>query len=119
MTKRDKLLIAMLSTSTTEKAIKAAGVSKNFAYKLLKDHEFIKDLDNARAMMINDAARYLQGHLEKASTELIKIIEDETIKPQIRINAINSLFAACKSMTELSDVLQRIERLEEILKNDN
>ena len=50
--------------------------------------------------------------------ELVDILEDKEIKPQIRLNAVDMLLRHAYKQTELVDILTRIEALEEMSKRD-
>lgn len=109
--KQSAFLEAMLQCSTISKAAKMAGISPNTATKYMRDAEFQTELTKRRGECISDVVRYLQGKLSKCAEELMKIIDDPEIQPQIKINAVNSVFAFSKSMTE-AEIITRLEAIE-------
>ena len=113
--KQIAFLQAMLEESTVLKASERAGISRSTAYKYLADENFTKELNKRRNEAITDTVRYLQGKLGLCSEELIKIIEDELSAPQVKINAINAVFANCKALTDTGEVLERMQRIEEMM----
>lgn len=113
--KQQAFLTAMLEHSTVLKAAEVAGISRQTAYKYLNDEAFKAELAQRRGQCVGEAVQYLKGKLSKCSEELIKIIDDSEVSPQVRINAINAAFAAYKSLGEVAEVQERLERLERLM----
>ena len=117
--KQAALLKALLEQSTVAKAAEVAGISRNTAFRYLKEPEFQAELAKRRSECISDTVRYLQGKLSSCSEILIDIAENTEVADQVRINAINSVFANCKAMTEISDVITRLEQVEKLMEAGN
>lgn len=115
--KQTAFLKAMLEESTISKAVKAAGISRDTAYKYLKDPSFKAELDKRRSECLNDTVRFLQTNLTLCSEQLISIIEKEGTADQVKINAINTVFANFKAMAETADIVERLEQIEELMKS--
>lgn len=115
--KQTAFLKAMLEESTISKAVKAAGISRDTAYKYLKDPSFKAELDKRRSECLNDTVRFLQTKLTLCSEQLISIIEKEDTADQVKINAINTVFANFKAMAETADIVERLEQIEELMKS--
>lgn len=113
--KQTRFLQAMLEESTISKAAAVAGISRETAYKYLKEPEFKAELDKRRSDCLNDTVRYLQGKLALCSEQLMKIIENESTADQVKINAINTVFTNVKTMTETADVIARLEAIEQMI----
>lgn len=118
MTKKEGFLKALMENSTISNAIVQAGISKYTAYKYLNDEDFKNELARLKAEVMSEAVTYLQGKLSRCSEVLMDIVNDPEISPQIRINAINSVFTNTKAMTESVDILLRIADLEERTKSE-
>lgn len=112
MTKKDDFLVALMQHPTVTAAAKAANVRRATAHTWLNDPEFQRDLSRLRTETLGAVASYLQGRLALCAEALMAIVEDEHVSPQIRINAIQQTFAACRSLTENVEMLHRIEELE-------
>lgn len=112
-TKQSLFLQAMLEESTIVKASEKAGISRKTAYNYMKNPEFKKELNKRRSECINDTVRFLQGKLALCGETLVEIIEKPNVSEQIKINAINSIYANCKAMTETADIMTRLEQIEE------
>ncbi|MCI8564958.1 MAG: hypothetical protein HFI39_01345, partial [Lachnospiraceae bacterium] len=54
----------------------------------------------ARQTAVNDAVAYLQGNLSKCAEVLMGIVRDKEAQPQVRINAVNSVFAGIKGLSK-------------------
>lgn len=112
--RKNKFLLALLEESTITKAAEKAGISRPTAYKFLKDADFQAELSERKSETIDGCIRYLQGKLALCNETLIAIIEDPTTAPQVKINAINSVYATCKSMTETAELLEMSEKVERL-----
>lgn len=113
--KQSAFLKAMLEESTISKAAKAAKISRETAYKYLKDLEFKAELDKRRSECLNDTVRFLQSKLTVCSEQLVRIIENEYTADQVKINAINTLFSNFKSMSETVEIIARLEEIERLM----
>jgi ACT domain-containing protein len=118
MTKKEAFLVALMENPTISKAIEQAGISKSTGYKYLGDDDFQKELLKRKSEAMSEAVTYLQGKLSRCGEVLMDIVEDTEISPQVRINAINSVFSNTKLMTESVDILLRIAELEEKTKSN-
>lgn len=112
--RKNKFLVALLEESSITKAAEKAGISRPTAYKFLKDPDFQAELSERKSETIDGCIRYLQGKLALCNETLISIIEDPTTAPQVKINAINSVFATVKSMTETAELLEMSEKVERL-----
>lgn len=108
-----KLLQALLEESNVSKAATAAGISRNTAYQYMKKPEFERELNRRRSECINDTVRFLQGKLALCGETLIGIIESPEASDQVKINAINAVYANCKAMTETVEVINRLQKIED------
>lgn len=115
--KQNAFLKAMLEHSTISKAAKEAGIARETAYRYLKNPEFQAELTKRRAECINDTVRFLQGKLAFCSETLIGIVENPDAADQVKINAINAVFANCKAMTETAEIVTRLEQLESLIES--
>lgn len=113
--KQTAFLKAMLEESTISKAAKAAGIARDTAYRYLKNPDFQAELTKRRGECINDTVRFLQGKLSLCSEVLIQIVEKPETSDQVKINAINAVFQNCRAMTETAEIIERLERIEELM----
>ena len=61
------------------------------------------------------ADKYLQDKLKECSQALMDIVRSTTASPQVKINAINSIFSNCNKLTETNDILTKLAEIEERL----
>lgn len=115
--KQIAFLKAMLEESTITKAAERAGITRNTAYKFLADKTFSEELKKRRTECINDTVRYLQGKLSMCSETLVEIIENPDTNAQIKINAVNAIYATCKSMTETAEIITRLDQIEKLIES--
>lgn len=86
-------------------------------YKYLKDDAIKNAIANQRIEIMQGATKNLQVNLSLCSDELIKIIKSDETPPQIKINAINSVFNNCNKLTEQLDIISEIESIKEKLED--
>ena len=117
--KQTAFLQAMLKESTVSKAAEAAGISRETAYRYLKDADFVAKLNKLRTECLNDTVRFLQGKLTLCSEQLVRIIESEDAADQVKINAINMVFANFRTMFETAEVTARLEQIEQYMRSED
>lgn len=108
---------AYLSESDINKVCKKLDITRPTYYKYLNDDAVKKEIYKIRLATIENTARYLQDNLDLCSKELIDIIKSKEIAPQIKINAINSVFNNCNKLTEQIDIISKLESIEQRLSN--
>ena len=110
--KQTAFLKAMLEESTIKKAAEKAGISRDTAYKYLKNEKFQAELNKRRSECVTDTVRFLQSKLSICSETLVNIVENPETGAQIKINAINAIFTNCKALLETTEILQKMAELE-------
>lgn len=110
--KQIKFLEAMLEECNVKRAAEKAKISRNTAYKYLNDPEFTKELQARQNDLVGETVAFLQSKLHLCNTELVKIVEDHDINAQVRINAIKTLYSACKELTDTAVIMERMKNIE-------
>ena len=95
---------------------KTLKITKQTYYNYINDDAIKQEIYNIRCSMLSNTTNYLQSCLDECSKELMSIIHDKTTAPQIKINAINSIFNNCNKLTEQVDILSKINDIEQRLK---
>lgn len=91
-------------------------ISRATYYNYLK-LDAVKDAINSQIQdLLIDTTKYLQANLNKASKELINIIDSKDTPPQTKINAINCIFNNTFKLTEQTDIITRLNDIENKLK---
>lgn len=99
----EKLIAALLSAPTIRDAAKAADVSESLMYSRLKEYSFRKQLNEQRALILEDVRTALQAHLTNAVRVMGEICNDKKAPPQTRLNAAQSIL---KSALKLAEVIE-------------
>ena len=114
--KQSKFIDTYLASKNMTETCKKLKISRNTAYNYLKD-EIVKDeINKRRTELMSDTTLFLQGNLQECSNMLMAIVKSENTTPQVKINAINSIFNNCNKLIETSDILVRLNNIEEQLK---
>lgn len=99
-TRQDILIQAFLTCPNVTEVSKKTGIPRSTIYGISKKEEFQERLAEARQAAVNDAVAYLQGNLSECAEVLMDIVRDKEAQPQVRINAINSVFAGVKGLSK-------------------
>ena len=111
----DEVVIsALLSEPTISKAAEKCGLSQRQIYERMKQKNFKEEYHQAKRSILESATNALQACLTAATETTIQIMQDAENSPQIRLNAAGMIFNQCQKMTEVVDILDRIESLEEM-----
>lgn len=111
--KQIELISNILQSPSLAEAIKKTGVAASTAYRWhSSDKEFIAELNRVKQETLESVTVYLQASLVRCSDELMDIVKDKEISPQIRINAISLIFQNARALTEQIDILKRLTDLE-------
>lgn len=113
--KQRAFLEAMLQCPTITEASKMADISRDTAYKYLKDEAFKKELSKRQGEHISGTVRFLQSKLNACAETLAEIVENPETPPQIKINACNAIFQNCKAMTDTAEIIERLEEIERVM----
>ena len=114
MTNQEKVLAALLTSSTKQEAAAKAGISSRQLRRYLDKPEFLAEYQRRKTAMIEDATTQLQNSLSGAIAALSDIAEDERAERYARISAARAILLYCVRYTEASEIIPRLERLEEI-----
>ena len=110
-----KFIDTYLSSKSITETCKKLKITRSTAYRYLKEDKVKAEIDKRRGELINDTTLYLQDSLQECSRQLMEIIKDPNTTPQVKINAINSIFNNCNKLTETNDILTKIASIEERL----
>ncbi len=108
----EKILSALLSTTSKRKAAAVCGISERQVYARLADPVFRSEYDKRRRRLLSDACEALQRSLTAAVEELVYIAHDAETSPQTRLNACEAILRGACRFTELTEITNRIEKLE-------
>ena len=106
---------AYIKEQDINKVCSILNITRPTYYKYLNTDAVKKEINKIRLETLENTARYLQDNLSVCSKELINIITSKDTSPQIKINAINSVFNNCNKLTEQVDILNRLSEVEDRL----
>lgn len=112
----EKVINAFLENDKISDIMAATGLSRGTINKYREDEDFQRVLFERKEQFVSAAVTKMQAALSESAEVLQKIIKNEDISPQVRINAISVLFQQCKNWTTELDLMKRIEAIEEGLK---
>lgn len=90
-------------------------ISRASYYNYINNEEIKKEINRQLAEILKDTTRYLKSKLNRCSIELMNIIESDKTPPQVKINAINSVFTNTLKLTEQVDIINKLESIEQRL----
>ena len=117
--KQAKALSALLNNPTQERAAAAAGVGISTLKRYLADPDFQAEYQKAMSKLIEGAATQAKQSLSPALSCLREIVNDGKKSDMARIQAARSLLEYGLRLTEVYDLSQRIDRLEELADGGN
>ena len=111
--KQHAAINALLATRTVEEAAETAGCHPASIRRWMKDGEFSAAYRRARRDALDGAIAALQG----SATRAVHTLEDELDSDSsgVRVRAAISILDRAIKGTELYDVIERLEALEEVL----
>lgn len=109
----EKIISALLATTKIKDAAILCGVSESTLYARMRKPQFKELYGQVRRNLIDQGTAALQGHLNSAIQTIADIQEDETVPPQVRLNAAEAIIRNTLKLTEQNDILARLDALEE------
>jgi len=113
-----KALNALLNTGTRKEAAKAANLDERTIRRYMEDANFMTEYRKACDALIDDATRQLKQMLPLGMDALEHLLTGETISDATRHAAVRTLFEYAVKYSELNDVEQRLDRIEQNLRID-
>ncbi|NLI22315.1 MAG: hypothetical protein GX418_12330 [Clostridiales bacterium] len=109
----ERVLAALLSSTTRKEAAIKAGVSERTVYEYLQDADFAARYAALRKGLVTDAAAQLQQGLSPAIATLRAIVTDGQADIRVRVASARALLEYGIKYSELSDVYTQLEGKEE------
>ena len=110
--REEKILAALLATSTVRDASKKCGVPERTIHRRLADPNFRAEYQQRRSELVRVAWDGLRGSLEDATAVVRELMADPLAPPQTRLNAARTTLEFTLKATEQLDILTRLEALE-------
>ena len=111
--KREKYLVALLTSSTKTEAYKTAHISKATANRIEQDPGFIAQYNKVRRQAMTQASDKLQGLASKAVDTLATIMDSEQATPTERTRVAKIILDGAYQAQQTQDILERLDKLEQ------
>ena len=112
MASREQIIAGLLVNGTVTATAEQLGTSRAGIYKAMQEEGFQEAYSKAKQGLLTEVCSNLVSTLLEAVNVTRGIMNDAENSPQIRLNASQILFNTCIRLTEQTEVLQRIEKLE-------
>lgn len=113
---RDETIIeALLTSATARSAAAKLGINEQTIYRRKRETEFIRKYEETRRERTEMARNALQSTAHAAVATLAQIMRDKNAPAQTRVNASAEILRQNVKYTEMSDILEKIERLEALI----
>jgi hypothetical protein len=115
--KEQKLLSALLSKKDVRASAEKSGVSEATAWRWLKDNEFTAEYRRVR----RDAVEQTAAQLQRASGEAGETLQKNLScgNPNAEIAAARIILEQSVKAIEILDLTERLEKIEDAVKNRN
>lgn len=113
--KQLKFIDVYFKEQNIDNICKTLKITKQTYYNYINDDAVKQEIYSIRCNMLSNTTNYLQSYLDECSKELMSIIHNEKTAPQIKINAINSIFNNCNKLTGQVDILTKLNSIEQKL----
>lgn len=113
--RQERFLKAMLETTSIEQACAVASITKNTAYKYLKDETFMKEYRALRRELMQQVTATLQKSSSDAVKTLNEVMLDVDATPNSRVQAAKNILEMAYRSLELDDIQERLEAIEQNL----
>ncbi len=115
--RKDELIIAaLISNSSLRAASAACGVGETQIRKRLRDADFKERYDQKRRELLRQNTTALQGHVSKAISVIAGVMNSKTANEQTKLNAAEAIIRNSLKLTEQTEILERLDKLEKSLK---
>ena len=109
----EKIIAALMTSATNAEAAKSAGLSLTQLYNRMRNPEFKTKLSEARSRLLDGATAALQARLGEAVDTMTEVMHDPDAPAQTKLNAAEAILRNSLKLSERSDILARLDALEE------
>ncbi len=111
ITNQEKVLIALINTSSIREAALESGIGEATIYRYLKDKDFITEYRNARRQTVESVIAQMQNAAGLAVETLKNNLHCEN--PAVAVRASQILLDFTFKGLETTDILERLEKIED------
>ena len=110
--KHIKFIDAYFKNQDINTICKELNITRQTYYNYLNNYDVKNEINRQLNEMLKDTTRYLKSKINRCCIELMDIIENKETPPQIKINAINSVFTHTIKLTEQTDIIDKLDQIE-------
>ena len=116
-TNKEKVLSALIETSSIRDAAKRSGVGEATIYRYLQDKDFLAQYRNARRQTVESAIVKMQNAASEAVDRLKELQHCEN--PAVDARCAQIIYENSVKGLETTDILERLETIENEFENQN
>ena len=109
----EEIIAALIASGSIKGAAASLKCTTRTLYERMKKPEFKELYAQAKGEILKAATAKLQGNLCGAIDTLAEIMTDEEAAKQTRVNSAVSILQYAARFTETTDILERLEAIEE------
>lgn len=118
--KKELAVLSLLTANTHEEAAKQSGVSVSTMYRWARyDGEFQEIMREAKRQAMSNAIGKIQKACTDAVEVLIEVAKNKKAPAMARVVAANSLLDKAFDAMKTEEIVQRLERLEEMANDEH
>lgn len=110
----EEIISALLEQGSIKGAAALLGCTVRTLYQRMKKTKFKELYQSARDEIIRSTTAKLQGYMTGAVDTLADIMKDEEVAKQTRVNSAVSILQYGARFTEVTDVINRLDAIEEL-----
>ena len=108
----ERVISAFLTNFRMVDVIRETGLSKKTCYKIRNDPNFQKVIRERKEAILKTAVNKMQSYMLSDAEALQAILQDPETPRQVRINAINTKWTHMKEWTTTTDIMKKLEDLQ-------
>ena len=116
-TNKEKALTALIESSSITEAAKSSGLSEKTLRRYLEEKEFLTEYRTARRQMVESAIAKMQNAASEAVDRLKELQYSEN--PAVAARCAQIIYENALKGMETTDILERLERIENEFENKN
>lgn len=109
----EEIIAALISCGSIKEAASMLGYTVRTVYERMKAPDFRDQYAQAKGEIVKAAAAKLQGHMCDAVDTLVHIMTDTQAGNQTRVNCATAILQYGARYTEATDILERLEVIEQ------
>lgn len=109
----EEIVAAILAQGSITGAAASLNTQYKYINKRMQTPEFKAIYKKAKADIIRSATAKLQSSISSAIDNIVKIMNDEEIAAQTRVNAATTVLQYAARFTQEIDIIERLEAIEE------